>query len=201
MEELTDAVTMPILQRHTKADRTLQQLQEDITRGRLRKELGHSGYKECFQELSMQDGVVMRGDRVVIPRTLRADVLEAAHLGHPGKECMIRQLRLSCWWPRSGTDIKEFAESCLPCLAAVNSNPTPPMQLRDTPERPWQHCSADYKGPISGKYYFHVLIDNYSRWPEVAMVTSTEFGRLQDKLEDSFNTHGIPDCITHNNGP
>ena len=201
MEELTDAVTMPILQRHTKADKILQQLQEDINKGRLRKELGHSGYKECFQELSLQEGVVMRGDRVVIPRTLRVDVLEAAHLSHPGKDSMTRQLRLSCWWPRSGTDIKEFEESCLPCLASVNSNPTPPMQLRDTPDRPWQHCSADYKGPIAGKYYFHVLIDNYSRWPEVVMVTSTGFDKLHDKLEDSFNTHGIPDSITHDNGP
>ena len=78
MEELTDAVTLPILQRHTKGDPILQQLMEDIRHGRLRKELGHSGYKECFQELSVQEEVVMRGDRMVIPRTLRADVLEAA---------------------------------------------------------------------------------------------------------------------------
>ena len=60
----------------------------------------------------------------------------------------------------------------MPCIASVDSNLTPPMQMRDTPDRPWQHCSADYKGPIAGKYYFHVLIDNYSRWPEVAMATS-----------------------------
>ena len=99
------------------------------------------------------------------------------------------------------TDVKEFQESCVPCLAAVDSNTTPPMQIRETPDRPWQHCSADYKGPIGGKYYFHVLIDNYSRWPEVAMVTSTEFGKLQDRLEESFSMHGIPDSITHDNGP
>ena len=201
MEELTDAVTLPILQRHTRRNAMLQQLVEDIKQGKLRKELGDSGFKECFSELSIQKEVVMRGDRVVIPKTLKVDVLEAAHLGHPGKESMTRQLRLSCWWPRSTTDIKEFEESCTPCLAAVDSNSTPPMQIRDTPDRPWQHCSADYKGPIAGKYYFHVLIDNYSRWPEVAMVTSTGFDSLQDKLEDSFNTHGIPDSITHDNGP
>ena len=68
-------------------------------------------------------------------------------------------------------------------------------------ERPWQHCSVDYKGPIAGKYYFHVLIDNYSRWPEVAMVTSTNFQQLQGILEDSFSIHGIPESIMHDNGP
>ena len=72
MEELTDVVTLPILQRHTKGVPILQQLMEDVRHGRLRKELGHSGsgYKECFQELSVQEGVVIRGDRVVIPRSL-----------------------------------------------------------------------------------------------------------------------------------
>ena len=144
MEELTDAVTLPILQRHTRRNAMLQQLVEDIKQGRLRKELGDSGFKECFSELSVQKGVVMRGDRVVIPKTLKVDVLEAAHLGHPGKESMTRQLRLSCWWPRSTTDIKEFEESCVPCIAAVDSNPTPPLQIRNTPDRPWQHCSANH---------------------------------------------------------
>ena len=33
------------------------------------------------------------------------------------------------------------------------------------------------------------------------MVTSTDFEKLQDKLEDSFVLHGIPDSITHDNGP
>ena len=141
----------------------------------------------------------MRGDRILIPKALRADVLQAAHMGHPGKESMTRQLRRSCWWPKYSVDVRDFQESCVPCAAAVDSNTTPPMQMRDTPDRPWQHCSVDYKEPIAVKYYFHVLIDNYSRWPEVAMVTSTGFDRLQDKLGDSFNIHVIPDSITHDN--
>ena len=101
-----------------------------------------------------------------------------------------------------GPDVREYERSCVPCLASVDRNTTPPMQIRETPDRAWQHCSADYKGPIAaGKYYFHVLIDNYSCWPEVAMVTFTAFSKLGDKLEDSFCTHGIPESITHDNGP
>ena len=98
-------------------------------------------------------------------------------------------------------DIKEYVETCIPCIAAVERNRTEPMQIRKTLERPWQHCSADYKGPIAGKYYFHILIDNYSRWPEVQMVTSTSFEQLQGKMEDSFSIHGVPESITHDNGP
>ena len=39
MEELMDIVTMPILVRHTDGNETLQQLKEDIRKGRLLKEL------------------------------------------------------------------------------------------------------------------------------------------------------------------
>ena len=72
---MTDAVTMPILQANTKADRLMQELMEDIKHGRLRKGLESSGYKECFQELSVHEDVIMREDRIVIPKALRADVL------------------------------------------------------------------------------------------------------------------------------
>ena len=60
-------------------------LKEDLQREWLQKELRQ--YKGCFQELSTQQ-VVLRGDRIVIPNSLSRGVLDAAHLGHPGKERM-----------------------------------------------------------------------------------------------------------------
>ena len=54
MEELTDVVTMPIQIRHKDGSKSLQQLKEDMRKGRLWKELKE--YKEYFQELSIQKG-------------------------------------------------------------------------------------------------------------------------------------------------
>ena len=73
---------------------------EDIKVGKLRRELKNSGYKNCFQEISIQQQGIMRGDKMVIPKTLIVDVLHAAHLGHPGRGKMTRQVRLSWWWPK-----------------------------------------------------------------------------------------------------
>ena len=73
------------------------------------------------------------------------------------------------------------------------------MLLRKTPSGPWVECSADFKGPIAGRYYFHV--DNYSRWPEVEVLNSTEFTNLRPALDRSFGILGIPSSITHDNGP
>ena len=92
-------------------------MKEDIRKGRLWKEL--RDYKDCFWELSIQEGVILRGDRIVIPRSLRTGVLEAAHQGYPGKESMTRQIRQLCWWPRVSSDIGEFAD--MPSLHSCSS--------------------------------------------------------------------------------
>ena len=60
--------------------------------------------------------------------------MEATHQGHPGKDSMTRQTRQSCGWPGISADIREFVETCLPCMAAAFRNSMPPMQKRDARE-------------------------------------------------------------------
>ena len=203
--ELPDAVSMFTLQHFTKHDKVLQVLEKDIQAGQVSKSLEKGKFKECFRELSVSNGLVLRGDKIVIPAELRPDVLAAAHEGHPGIVGMLRQLRQSVWWPGMTVDATEFVETCTDgCLPATPKNSPPPMLVRDTPDRPWQHVAADFKGPIVGNgksYYFHVMIDLLSRWPEVTVVSSTSFDKLQDKLEDVFALHGVPETVTSDNGP
>jgi len=125
----------------------------------------------------------MRGSQLLIPTSLRADTLAAAHEGHPAKDSMTRQLRQTFWWPGMTKDIKTDFATCLGCVSAESRHHPPPMIEQETPSGPWIDCSADFKGPITGKYYFHVLIDNYSRWPEVEVVSSTEFSHLRPALD------------------
>ena len=137
----------------------------------------------------------------VIPITLRPEVLAAAHEEHPAKDSMTRQLEQTVWWPGMVSDIQTYSNTCLGCTSAENRNYPPPMIKRKTPGGPWIDCSADFKGPIAGKYYFHLLIDNYSRWPEVEVVSSIDFENLQPALDRSFSLLGIPSSITHDNEP
>ena len=71
--------------------------------------------------------------------------------------------------------------------AAVPRNDPPPLAIRSTPDGLWQVCAAVFKGPIGGKNgdYFHVLLDTYSRWPEVSVTKSTIFKKLYPALDRS----------------
>ena len=199
---MPDAVTIPVLKHFTKEDPVLSKVGQDVQQGRLRKELHKTKYKQVFRELSFVDGMLLKGDRIVIPDKLRPDILALAHEGHPGRVSMLQQVREDMWWPGMTVDLEEFVSTCsVGCGSSVARNTPPPMTVRETPEKPWQHCAADYKGPIGGKYYFHVLIDLYSRWPEVDMTKSTSMEKLYPVLDRSFGVHGVPESITHDNGP
>ena len=45
-----------------------------------------SAYGQVMAELSYAQGVLVRGDRVVIPDSLLPEVIALAHEGHPGIE-------------------------------------------------------------------------------------------------------------------
>ena len=97
-------------------------------------------------------------------------------------------------------DVKVFISTCWGCVAATPTTSTPPMTIRSTPEEVWSEVQADFKGPMGGRYYFHVVIDQLSRWPEVEIVSSTSFDKLKPALEWSWVLLGIPDRVTHVNG-
>ena len=61
-------------------------------------------------ELSTQDGLLMRGSRIVIPTVMRKEVLVQLHAGHQGiSKC---RLLASVWWPGMSSDIEKMVKTC-----------------------------------------------------------------------------------------
>ena len=59
----------------------------------------------------------------------------------------------------------------------------------------------DFYGPLPSGDYLLVVIDRYSRFPEVEIVKSTKASIVIPKLDRIFLVHGIPDVIKTDNGP
>ena len=53
-------------------------------------------YSMKAMELSVQDGCVLWGSRVVIPLALRPAVIQLLHEGHPRMKAIARGM---IWWP------------------------------------------------------------------------------------------------------
>ena len=111
MEMVADTVT---LARYT--EKEYGQLKEEIQRGHISQDSAKLiGMKECFLELCVNEGVVLRGERLLVPTKLRSAVLAAAHEGCPGRDAMLRQIRQAVWWSGIDKDVKAYTGSCLGC--------------------------------------------------------------------------------------
>ena len=145
----------------------------------------NSHYRQVFQEMTYIKGLLLKGTQLVIPPSLQREVIEAAHEGHMKERKTIATLRERNWFPRLSTMVKEYVGNCVGCAAADTENSPAPMVSRSMIDRPWQEVAVDFKGPIGGSrgYYFHVVIDTYSHYPEVQIVKSTGFEKLQKELD------------------
>ena len=113
----------------------------------------------CYKELT------------VIPPGLREKMLESLHTGHVGNEKMKSLARLACWWPTINADICNFTEICISCKKKTHNEKSDWQAWPATYKR-MQRLHADYEGPILGKYYILIIIDSFSRWPEVFITES-----------------------------
>jgi hypothetical protein len=149
-------------------------------------------------ELSVSDGCVLWGARVVIPPPGRDIVLNQLHDSHPGISKMKALARSYVWWPGLDADIVSKVQKCHVCQI---SRPTPvkaPLHPWEWPTRPWARLHIDHAGPFHGKLYL-VLVDAHSKWIDVQIVSSTSAEVTIAKLCNIFATHGLPEQIVSDN--
>ena len=66
-------------------------------------------------ELTVSDGVILKGRRIHIPKSLQVDVLQQLHYAHQGaKKCKLGD-KGSVFWVNINRDIEEMVKTCAPC--------------------------------------------------------------------------------------
>lgn len=150
-------------------------------------------------ELSYVDGVLLRGSRVVIPKSLRKDMLRRLHEGHLGLNKCKARARLLMYWPGMNSDITALVGQCATCRQFAYRQPPEPLLPRQVPTQPWQRIGVDLF-EYGGKCYL-VAYCAYSNYPEVERLPQTTSQVVVDKLAMMFSRHGIPMEVCTDGGP
>ncbi|XP_026054529.1 uncharacterized protein K02A2.6-like [Carassius auratus] len=150
-------------------------------------------------EISEIDGLLFKGEKIIIPHALRAEMLERIHTGHMGIERSKQRARDILFWPGMNKQIEEMVERCTTCLERRKSNAKEPMISHQIPERPWQVVATDLF-MWNGDDYI-IATDYYSRFFELERLHSTTSSAVIRKLKAIFARHGIPEKIISDNGP
>ena len=99
-------------------------------------------YWNYRDELSEVDGIILKGERIVIPASLRKNMLEIIHSSHLGMvKCKLRA-RDILFWPQMEKDIEQVVFKCHICLECQPSNPREPMISEKPATRPWESTST-----------------------------------------------------------
>ena len=143
-------------------------------------------------ELSMEEGCVLWGMRVVVPKKLQSAVLTMLHEGHVGMVKMKMIARSYVWWPGIDKSIEDLVKSCKSCQVVQKAPEAAPLHPWIWPCKPWVRVHIDFAGPFLGKSFL-VAVDAYSKWPEIIEMSSTSAAQTITVLRQIFITHGIPE--------
>ena len=155
-------------------------------------------YWQHIGDLTIQEGLLFHGKRLVVPLSMRLDILDKIHTGHLGITKCRERARTSVWWPGMSKQVEDLVGNCHVC-SKERQNKAEPLISFVLPERPWQNVCTDLF-ELNGKKYL-IIVDYFSRYPELALLNSTTSTDVITHMKSCFLRHGIPDIVMSDNGP
>lgn len=127
--------------------------------------------------------MLIRGSRIVIPQSERADIIQKIHDGHQGlTKCRDRAKSL-VWWPGLSVEL-----SCHSCQEQKRAQQREPLISTPLPDRPWKRIALDLCE--HNKNHYLVISDYYSRFLEVLHLPSTTSAQVIQRLKATFARFG-----------
>ena len=144
-------VTWQLIREASDTDEEIQLLRQYMAKGALSDTDGrkvpakikpYMRYGGSIYEL--YDGVVMLGERIIVPVSLRKQVLHLLHAAHQGVDRMKGRASGAVYWPGMVADIEKERAGCTACHKMAKSNQSLPPYPPPDPEYPFQYIAADY---------------------------------------------------------
>ena len=194
------AIMLTEMANETRADAELQEL-SDFMRSGAPLPVSLKQYAQVLSELSMaENGILMRGQRILVPKSLRSRVAELAHRGHQGIVKTKSLVRSRVWYPGIDAAIEERVLNCPSCQVNTQKQQFEPMVPSPMPDGPWRTVHGDFFGPMSDGTYWFVNRCAYSRYTFVRSVKSTSFECVKKVLDEIFSFVGRPNEYVSDNG-
>ena len=147
----------------------------------------------------VQDGLILRGDRLVIPKILWKKMMESLHASHQEIEATLRRARESMYWPSMNAEIKDYVKKCDLCCSIGPKQSKETLISHVVPDRPWAKIATDLF-EFDGKGYL-VTVDYFSNFFEIDRLYSTTTLSIIRKLKAQLARYGIPDEVISDQGP
>lgn len=157
-------------------------------------------YFHCRFELSVENGCLLRGHKVVIPSSLRVELCSELHSSHFGIVKMKAAARERMWFPGIDAHLERVAAECGVCARLRPAPPHAPLAPWPFPPHAFHRIHLDFLGPFNDQMYL-IIVDAFSKWVECyCMRTSYGTKAVIEKLVDFMSRFGVPHTLVSDNG-
>ena len=143
----------------------------------------------------------------MIPKPLRAPLVELFHAVHPGQIGML-DVSEHAFWPRMKRELIFKAQTCKACTqigknlkSMTPKNKSAPLALLREPN---EEIQLDFCGPVTNErgkeQYILTCIDRFSKFPTAKIYNSTNASNVTKFLEKYIDFHGVPRSIRCDQG-
>ena len=154
-------------------------------------------YWNYRDELIVADGIILKGTRILIPKSLQPAVLQQLHYAHQGTEKCKLRAKVSVFWANINHDIEEMVKCCAPCQPNQNLNVKDPLVPHDIPPKPWHTLESDLFFWNNSPYL--LVSDYYSKFPLVRKLDNIRSDTIVAHMKAIFEEHGIPSKLVTGN--
>ena len=191
------------IREETSKDTTLQLLTKYTTNGwsvdqkKIPNEL--HPYWNYRDEISMEDGILLKSHRILIPHTLRMEMLDLIHEGHQGIEKCLLCSRESLFWPGITDEIHQTVNKCLICQSTSTAQRKLPSVPSEIPPHSWHTLGTDL---FYWKHSDYLVIGDYfSKYLIVRKLPCSTGSAVCKEILNIITEFGKPYIIRSDNGP
>lgn len=162
----------------------------------------HIEDQEMFKvkdELHVEEGMLFKDHKLVIPKRLRNSVLNWVHGSHLGIDKTVAKGTSMYFWPGMTGDLEKIVRNCYVCEKFQRHQQKETIHLEEEPLFPFYRVGIDIF-EYMGKDYLSIY-DAYSGYLIVEKVPEKSATQMIKNLEDTFLNYGYPVNIRADNNP
>ena len=152
----------------------------------------------CKEILSIESGLITCGNRIIVPREMRLEMLQYIHKGHQGKEHCLLRARNTLFWPKMTYDIQQLIEKCMICQEYGKSQPLIET-TQELPPFPWHTLATDLF--YWKRMDFLIVADVFSKYILVRKLPNSTSAAMCIEMSMIVTELGLPHIIRSDNGP
>ena len=168
----------------------------------------NQGRFKYFKQLSLQDDLLTKSGRIVVPNSLKFQITKDFHQeNHWGIQNTLVEISKEYYWPNMKVYIEQYCASCATCLQTKHQSKKPKAELKPIEWSDYEPCQAIALdiATMTNSYdgFSHILLitDCMSKFTELCPIRNMTAESVTKNIKRNWIArHGIPVTLLTDQG-